>query len=53
MYVPVLMPSLDMSNHPWTYLRSIYIFNNTIIVAVLAVALYKIKKLLSEVPQAA
>jgi hypothetical protein len=48
MYIPVLI-------HPFyfVYIESIYIFKNTLIVAVLAVALYKIKKLLNDVPQAA
>ncbi len=36
----------------YVYLRSIYIFNNTLIIAVLAVALFKIQKLLNEMPQA-
>ncbi len=35
------------------YLASILVFNNTLIIAVLTVALYKIKKLLNEVPQVA
>jgi hypothetical protein len=53
MYVPVLIPSLDISNNSFAYLESIYIFNTTLICAVLAFALYKIKKLLNEVPQIA
>jgi hypothetical protein len=32
---------------------SIVTFNNTLVIAVLAVALFKIKKLLNEVPQVA
>ena len=41
--------------HPFyfVYKESIYIFNNTLIVSVLAVVLYKIKKLLNDVQQVA
>ena len=37
----------------FVYKEKIYIFKNTLIVAVLAVVLYKIKKLLNDVPQVA
>ena len=36
-----------------TYGPSILIFNNTLIIAVLAVALYKINKILNEMPEVA
>jgi hypothetical protein len=48
MYVPVFILQYD-----YVYLKGIYIFNNTLIIAVLAVALYKIQKLLDDMPQAA
>jgi hypothetical protein len=48
MYVPVFILQND-----YVYLKVIYIFNNTLIIAVLAVALYKIQKLLDDMPQAA
>jgi hypothetical protein len=57
MFIPVLRPAVMYSflhSYPReeeVYLASILVLNNTLIIAVLAVALYKIKKLLSEVPQ--
>ncbi len=44
MYVPVFL-----IRNNYVYSKSVYIFNNTLIIAVLAVALYKIQKLLNEV----
>ena len=49
MYVPMFLKPIDFVYYP----RYVYIFNNTLIIAVLAVALYKIKKLLSDAPQVA
>jgi hypothetical protein len=49
MYVPLFFIHL----YAYFYSKNVYIFNNTLIIAVLAVALYKIQKLLNDVPQAA
>ena len=51
MYVPVFIPSLHSAWFDY-YLSSIRIFNNMLIIAVLVVALYRIKKLIDETPQA-
>ena len=50
LYIPVFFISYGGQKF---YLPCIIIFNSTLIIAVLAVALYKIKKLLNEVPQVA
>ncbi len=49
MYFPVFL----VHDYYTVYSKCVYIFNNTLIIAVLAVALYKIQKLLWDMPQAA
>jgi hypothetical protein len=52
MYIPVFIPN-PASAWPYYYQNTISILNNTLIIGVLAVALFKIKKLISDVPSAA